>query len=141
MTLNITLVDLIGYLVNIGLFIWAIYEKMGSAKDKADIKASIRIWQHQAKGISSAIQKIVWSSNSNVSFGFGNFSKTEDVGIALSAIHSVTESMSDSLYESRFFTESEIKDSLKKDKENDDKSFSEYEIAPQKIKKITKSKA
>lgn len=112
--------EIISYIANIVLLGWAIFERITSTKDKADIRASIRIWQHQAKGISAAIRKLTWSSGKNNALSFTkSFSRTDDVGIALDALHEVSESMSDSLYESRFFTDRELKENMRKDQKKD----------------------
>lgn len=117
-----SVVEIISYITNALLLIWAIAERILSAKDKAYIKASIRIWQHQANGITSAISKI---SKSCGSFSLNKFSNTSDVGVALDALGDVANSMSQSLYESRFFTDEELKANIKKDKDKEDEKNKE----------------
>lgn len=111
-------------ILNVGLLIWAVYERILSNRDKDYIKASIRVWQHQAQGLSSAIKSLSWASGGSTFSMSNKFSKTTDVGIALNAVHEVAESMSQSLYESRFFTDEELKENIKKDKEKTEKMFS-----------------
>lgn len=114
--------EIISYIANAGLLIWAVIERILSEKDKSYIKASIRIWQHQANGIASAISKLSWSSGRS---SVDSFSKTKDVGIALNALNDVAESMAQSLYESRFFTDEELKENMRKDKQKDNSSIEE----------------
>lgn len=111
-------IEIISYIANAVLLIWAVAERILSAKDKAYIKASIRIWQHQAHGIANAIQKLSWASGR---LTMTSFSNTKDVGISLDALHDVATSMADSLYESRFFTDEELKRNIKLDKETEKK--------------------
>ena len=122
--------EILSYIANGVLLVWAVVERVLSEKDKSYIKASIRIWQHQANGIASAINKLSWSSGRS---SMDSFSKTKDVGIALNALHDVAESMSQSLYESRFFTDEELKENIRKDKQKDSLILEESKI-------LTKSK-
>src|SRR3989344_1098417 len=93
--------SIVSTIIGIGLLVWAIYERIGATKDRADIKASIRNWQHQAKGLSSAISRLKYSCLSKDDNAvWGLFSDKKDVGISLDALHSVSESMAQSLYES-----------------------------------------
>ena len=106
------------------LLFWGIYERMSAEKDKSYIKSSVRIWQHQANGISSALSKLSWSCRDDSWAKLSQsqtFTKTKDVGIALDSLHEVANSMTQSLYESRFFTDEELKANIKKDKEDKEK--------------------
>ncbi len=106
----------ISLVLNVGLVVWAVYERILAQRDKDYIKASVRVWQHQAQGIASAISTL--ASAAGAGFAWTKFSKAQDVGIALNSVHAIAESMSQSLYESRFFTDEELKENIKKDKEN-----------------------
>jgi hypothetical protein len=112
----ITYIDVLSWILSACLLAWAVYERILSQSDKSYIKSSIRIWQHQAQGISKAIQTLTWASLEKMSIG-DKFSNTKDTGIALDALHDVAESMSDSLYESRFFTDDELKENMRRDSE------------------------
>lgn len=121
--------EVISFVGNIALAIWAIYERILSQRDKDYIKASIRVWQQQAQGISAAIRSLSFAAGGTLFKA--KFSKVTDVGIALDAIHDVAESMSQSLYETRFFTDEELKENMKKDKEKAEASKNDM-IAAQK---------
>jgi hypothetical protein len=118
--------DTLSIIITIVSLAWAVFERFQSAKDKADIKASIRNWQHLVKGLSSSINRLSYSCNDDT-FGriYGVFSEKKDVGIALGALHEISESLADSLYESRFFSEKELKDILKKNKEKEEREKEE----------------
>jgi|SRR3989344_1623211 len=129
--------DTFSVILNVGLAAWAIYQTILAKRDKDYIKSSIRVWQHQAQGIASAINNLV--SAAGVGFAWTKFSKAQDVGIALNSIHSVVESMSQSLYESRFFTEEELKENMKKDKEKSEAQAT-VQTLKRKSRKIKKQK-
>jgi hypothetical protein len=117
--------EIVSYIANGVLLIWAVVERILSAQDKSYIKSSIRIWQHQANGITSAINKI---SRSCGLISLTKFSNTKDVGIALEALGDVANSMSQSLYESRFFTDEELKQNMKKDRDKEEDKISATSI-------------
>lgn len=93
-----------------------IYQFVSSQSDKAYIKSSIRVWQHGARGIADALQDIVWGTSGRRAYS-QQFTKVSDVGLAANAVRQSAESMANSLYESRFFTDAELKKNIQEDEE------------------------
>ncbi len=128
--------EVISLIANVGLLVWAVYERILSQRDKDYIKSSIRAWQHEAQGIATALRTLAWASGAG--FSPAKFSHVKDVGIALDALHDVAESMSQSLYESRFFTDEELKENIQKDKAKAEEALTTITIPKTKRKKIQK---
>ncbi|OGG56660.1 hypothetical protein A3D71_02265 [Candidatus Kaiserbacteria bacterium RIFCSPHIGHO2_02_FULL_55_20] len=113
----ISWLEVASWILNVGLLGWAVVERVLSERDKGYIKSSIRVWQQQALGIKNALQKLASAAGGELFTFSKEFTSVKDVGIAIGALHEVANTMAQSLYETRFFSDDELKANLKRDEE------------------------
>lgn len=119
MTINIDLLTLFSFILNLILAGLGLYQYINSKKEEENTRAKVKLWQKAAEGLKNGLIHIAVNPN--------NFTNKTDIASAVQALSQTATSLDDSFVEERFYTEKEVKEKREETIRSQKKLFESFQ--------------
>lgn len=123
MQLNIELISLFSFFLNVVFAGITIYQIVSSKKEEENTKAKVKLWQKSAEGIKNGLLGIAMNPD--------KFTGKNDIASAVQSLAQVATSFDDSFVEERFYSEQEVKQKREDTEKEQKKLFESFRISPE----------